>query len=276
MTTYAFDTEVAASPGHIMADAVEAYAPVYRYVLFSGGHDSLTVTHWAMTNGWADGVLHVNTGIGVEETREFVRETCAEHEWPLHEYHAPERYEDIVKEHGFPGPHGHRYMYIRLKAHALDQVLRDTKRQRHDHVMFITGVRLEESQRRMGNVEKVKKEGARIWVAPFLHMTKRNLHRYIAAHSLRTNPVVEHLHMSGECLCGAYAKRGELDEIALWYPKTAERIREIEREVKESGHPWGWEDPGPPSWFTEMKNGQAFLDDDYFPLCTACGHGGNE
>lgn len=275
MSVYTLDDEATASPESIMGESAEQYGPfAYRYVLFSGGHDSLTVTHWAMTNGWADGVLHVNTGIGIEETRDFVRDTCASYGWPLHEYHAPDDYDEIVREHGFPGPHGHRYMYIRLKERALDQVVRDTKRKRNDRVMFVTGVRLEESRRRMGNAKQVQKQGARIWVAPFLHMTKKNLNRYIAGNNLPRNPVVDHLHMSGECLCGAYARRGELDEIALWYPKTADRIKRLEKEVEASGYPWKWEDPGPPGWFTEMRHGQEFLDDDFFPLCADCAHKG--
>jgi 3'-phosphoadenosine 5'-phosphosulfate sulfotransferase (PAPS reductase)/FAD synthetase len=125
----------------------------------------------------------------------------------------------------------------------------------------------------MGNAKAVYKEDARIWVAPFLHKTKTQLNKYIEDHGLRRNPVVDHLHMSGECLCGAYARKGELEEIGLWYPRTAERIRRIEREVEAAGKPWKWEDAGPPEWYEEMRQGQMFLDDAMMPmpLCSDCG-----
>ena len=65
----------------------------------------------------------------------------------------------------------------------------------------------------------------------------------MALHRLPSNPVVDLLHMSGECLCGSFARPGELAEISLWYPRAAARIFELERRVLEAGsppRPWGW------------------------------------
>lgn len=50
------------------------YEPSAVYGLFSGGHDSLCSTHIASTMPNFKGVVHANTGIGIEETREFVRD----------------------------------------------------------------------------------------------------------------------------------------------------------------------------------------------------------
>lgn len=43
-------------------------------------------------------------------------------------------------------------------------------------------------------------------------------------------------HMSGECLCGAFAKPGELDEIRFWYPAMADELG-----LKEERHIVAWQ-----------------------------------
>lgn len=258
-------------PEQIWDDAVRLYKPAKIFALFSGGHDSLAVTHYAMNHG-ADGVAHVNTGIGVEQTRQFVRDTCARYRWPLYEYKAGAKYEDIIREHGFPGPSSHRYMYIMLKERGVEQLLRDHKTKRSDRIMLVTGVRSSESVRRMGTVEPIKKVKARVWVAPFIDYEKKDINAYIQEHELPRNEVVDHLHMSGECLCGAFAKKGELEQLQFFYPETAAEIRRIEKIAAEAGKPWGWEHPGPPEWYTLMKEGQQILgfENDPQMLCTSC------
>ena len=42
--------------------------------------------------------------------------------------------------------------------------------------------------------------------------------------------------MSGECLCGAFAKPDELEEIRLWFPEVAAQIDELQRDVRAAGH----------------------------------------
>ena len=59
------------------------------------------------------------------------------------------------------------------------------------------------------------------------------------------NEVSALLHMSGECLCGAFAHEGELDEIGDWSPDVAVGIRALEEEALAAGIPpercrWGW------------------------------------
>ncbi len=79
-----------------------------------------------------------------------------------------------------------------------------------------------------------------MWVAPLLNWSHEDKHAYLDAHLLPRNPVVEKLCMSGECLCGAFARKGELDEIAFWYPETAARIRALEVRAAEAGVPCRW------------------------------------
>jgi hypothetical protein len=52
--------------------------------------------------------------------------------------------------------------------------------------------------------------------------------------------------MSGECLCGAFARRGEKEELRLFFPEVVEHIERLEKRVKdlnmfpEHRTNWGW------------------------------------
>jgi 3'-phosphoadenosine 5'-phosphosulfate sulfotransferase (PAPS reductase)/FAD synthetase len=78
---------------------------VGKFILYSGGNDSTVLAH--MMKDRADYAVHCNTGIGIEETRQFVRDTCAGWGLELLERHPPMSYRDLVIERGFPGPAMH-------------------------------------------------------------------------------------------------------------------------------------------------------------------------
>lgn len=147
----------------------------------------------------------------------------------------------MVLKHGFPGPYGHRFMYIKLKERPLRQCIREFKKDKHDRILLVSGARSQESVRRMGHVQPIYEEGVRIWVSCIHDWSKLDCANYIESEGLKRNEVVDMIHKSGECLCGAYAKPGELDELAYWFPNTAKAIRQLEEEVKAAGHDWGWE-----------------------------------
>lgn len=260
----------------ILETAIDEYQPAAVFALFSGGHDSLTCTHMAaeILGDRLNGVVHIDTGIGIPETQQFVKDVCAERGWPLSIYRAventfadgtpnPQVYEDIVLEHGFPGGPAHQFMYTRLKQRQVERLVRDHRCKRGGKVLLITGVRREESTRRMGTVQEVNAvKGGQIWVAPVLNFTSQDQHDYMVAHDLPKNPVKQKLCMSGECLCGAFAHKGELAEIEYWYPEVGARIRRLEQSVLAAhGRTNGWE--GADKDFKD--NRQAFL-----PLCTGC------
>ncbi len=275
-----------------LQSVIREYDPCDVVCLFSGGHDSLTVTHWAMAHG-ARRVAHVDTGIGIPETQRFVVDTCEKYGWPLDIYRAsenisakgefdPQVYEDIVVKHGFPGPPSHSTMYARLKERAIRRITREAEATKDHPLFFISGVRQQESSRRMGTVSEFQAVGSRqIWLAPFFDLSEDDLKRYMEQHQLQPNPVKLCLGMSGECLCGAFARPGELDRIREHYPETADRIEAIEQKVIAAGHPWGWED-NVPGWYSDKKRADKIGQTDMFqdeydeaaanfrPLCTGC------
>lgn len=264
----------------LLQEAIDLYNPSHVFGLFSGGHDSLTACHHAAQHPAFSGCVHINTGTGLKETRDYVYATCERFGWPLKEYRALEdcgqSYEELVLKFGFPGPHGHGMMYQRLKERAVIMLTREHKQHAKDKIVLVSGCRSQESERRMGTTEPIQHRGARIWVAIIHPMSKCEVNEYIAEHGLPRNPVVDLIHKSGECLCGAFAKKHELAELELWFPERAAEIRALEARVRERGFPWGWED-APPRWWLEQQRGQEFMfemEDAVEPceqhLCWAC------
>lgn len=258
----------------IMDEAINAYAPTKIFCLFSGGHDSQVATHYVMASyrHLSPEVVHIDTGIGIPETQQFVVDTCKKYGWPLKIYRASENtkadgtpdpmvYEDIVVANGFPGPGAHRIMYSKLKQRQVRRLVREHKEKRSDRIMLVSGVRRQESKRRMGTTEECYRDGAQVWVAPMLYMDSSDQRRYMLSNALSENPVKIKLCMSGECLCGAFAHEGELDEIRYWYPEVADRIDRITKKVKAAGHGGTWEKS---KWKAKAKVEKAG------PLCTTC------
>jgi 3'-phosphoadenosine 5'-phosphosulfate sulfotransferase (PAPS reductase)/FAD synthetase len=218
----------------------------HLFGLFSGGHDSVCSTHVAAQHPAFTRAATINTTIGIEETRQYARNVSQIYGWGLLEYLPPVSYRDIVLKHGFPGPGGHAVTYARLKERCIRQLVRDHKAKRFDRIGLITGVRLSESVRRMGHVEAIQREGAQLWIAPILHWSDDDKLEYMARHNIPRNPVVDTICMSGECLCGAFAKKEELFDLEQHYPAVAAVIHELQREAEAAGvhAKWGTRPPG--------------------------------
>jgi 3'-phosphoadenosine 5'-phosphosulfate sulfotransferase (PAPS reductase)/FAD synthetase len=231
--------------------------------------------------GRYDAVLHVNTGTGIPETTQYVRDVAAAWGDTLHELRPKNSYRDLVLGNvlasrgpnagiravwqGFPGPVGHRVMYRHLKDEPLMTFRRSVvgDEGRTKKVIYLGGMRWAETERRFRNAEAIDQDGAIVWVSPLVHWTDAHMREYRARHrcqqdhehaqhrlcfdgALPLNEVTEHIHMSGECLCGAFAKPGELDEIGFFYPKTAAKLRALEKQAEAAGIPackWGQKPP---------------------------------
>jgi len=265
------------TPEQIIAEARGTYAPIKWFVGFSGGNDSLTVTHWMMENMPGAVAFHANTGIGVEKTREFVRDTCRDRGWPLIEIRAKEDcgqdYDQLVLERGFPGPAHHKKMYARLKERCVEKLVRDTKKHRMDKVAIVTGIRHDESQVRAGYAgREINRTGAQVWQNPLYWWGKGDFHRYLKANDLQTNPVSDMLGMSGECLCGAFAHKGEKEMIRLVDPGVVDRIESLERQCLAKGMTWGWEQQPPDGGWNPDQGMMDFEAEQ--PMCVGCGKKG--
>ena len=115
-------------------------------------------------------------------------------------------------------------------------------------------------------MEPVQREGNIVWVAPIREFDHKDIWDYRDKFDLPRNQVVEILHMSGECLCGAFSKPKELEWLSLWYPDVATRIRRLEKQAHDAGlkscH-WG------PQSSRKLREAPG-------PLCSGCTYDENE
>lgn len=234
-------------------------------LLFSGGNDSTTVAH--MFRDVATHAGHANTTVGIEATRQFVRDTCKSWGLPLLERTPPrerDQYRALVlsKEYddkgrpmgGFPGPSLHWKMYQRLKLRAIEQMQRELVDGRGTkyRLVAIAGRRRDESRRR-ATIPESERKGSLVWVSPMVHWTKLDLNTYRLraqreGDPVPVNDVTRLVHMSGECLCGSYAHPGERAELEHWFAPDLANIAELEATLRtpeydfipEWRKTWGW------------------------------------
>lgn len=252
----------------------------HAFILTSGGNDSIVPLHIFKNDPRITAAVHIDTGIRVPETEDHVRKTCDLFKLKLLVYRAvenirsdgtpdPQIYEEIVKQYGFPGPSQHMIMYSKLKERQVRRLVRDHKVDKK-RIMLITGVRKSESNRRNRNVKEIQRDGTQLWVAPVSNWLDSDMAVYRRHFDLPKNPIAENLGMSGECLCGAYAKPGELERIRKFYPETALKIEEIQRN---SGCPWAWEEKPTAAQSRLMKD---LVSSKNLHLCTSCISRGKE
>lgn len=260
-------TEAIAGTEALIAEARDRYEAKTVLAMYSGGNDSTTMLH--LVRPHVDAACHINTGIGIEATREFVRETCSAWGLPLIEERTAESYEDLVLRYGFPGPSMHRVMYSRLKERPLRQVVKRLKGgDKKARVLLLSGIRRWESARRFyAGYEPINEgESRTVWVNPLWDWNAELMMEYRRVFEVPRNPVSDLCHQSYECLCGAFAHPGELDEIALWFPEAAERIRALEHRAEEAGVHCRWETAPPPA----QIDGQLDAFPEVGPLCSQC------
>jgi hypothetical protein len=160
--------------------------------------------------------------------------------WPLRWLTPPKSYRELCARFGMPGPGGHNLVYQRLKERCVRQLVRESKRLKKDRVLLISGCRVSESERRMGHTEPIQREGARIWTAPIINWDEQQKTVYQINHGIPRNPVKPVLGISGECLCGAFARPGERQNIERYYPDAYAEILACEEAAAANDQPCRW------------------------------------
>ncbi|WP_371634473.1 phosphoadenosine phosphosulfate reductase family protein (plasmid) [Streptomyces sp. NBC_01259] len=263
--------------------------------LYSGGRDSVNTMHLLrkymkdrpLFRHFFCGIVHVNTGTAIAETTQHVREAVPAWGMKLHELHPKAQYLDLVLGNvratvgpnigrsvwlGFPGPGKlpHNVFYRRLKDEPLQRLRASLVGQEgiRRKVMYIGGMRWDESDKRFRTAEEIDVDGGIVWVSPVVHWTNAHMreyrtryrcekahkhqpHRLCGDEALPANPVTDNLHMSGDCACGAYAKKDEKEERRFFYPQNAELIDLWEKTVRDAGiaaNVWG---QAPPKGFAQ-------------------------
>lgn len=206
------------------------------YSLFSGGKDSMTVTHKLSEMNKLRAVVHIKTNVGLEITTDFVKDTCQEHGWPLHIIEPSPKftYASHVLQYGFPGPTFHRQIMGRLKYKTMRNFAFSVDKKNH---CLISGIRKFESKRRMGNyLHPIQRQGSLWFGSPIFYYSSEETYRYVHENGLKISPAYKlGLGTSGECLCGAFASKGEKLRIKEIDPKLADYIDWLEQGIEKFG-----------------------------------------
>jgi len=238
--------------------------------LCSGGKDSTAATHAAMRWGPCEEVVYLDTGTGIPENREYVEDLCEHFGWSFRVMETPESYEELVREHGFPGPSRHFIMYQRLKERQLCTLAAETGGDLH----LWTGIRRFESDRRMSHVtpESERGDGRWYWRAPLCEWHDGEPEDYITRFNLPRNPLWSTLGRSGDCYCGCYGNREELLDLrAVGADDRADFLESLEDELTDIRDDekcrWAWASLSD----QDQRAVRAEQDDAQMALCSSCG-----
>ena len=208
------------------------------FALVSGGKDSLSTAQVLHDAGKLAGCVALETGLSTPDWKEFVRATCDARGWPLQFFKTDASYEQFVTKYGFPGPSKHSWVMRVLKGRCIRKF-----RQMHPDGILASGVRIDESQKRAANTKAVGHwEGAPI-LAPIYDWTTEETWAYFHDNGFERSPAYATLQISGDCLCGSYAREGEKESIDFHYPEIGKYLDDLGASIKEK-HPsrcqWGW------------------------------------
>ena len=201
--------------------------------LFSGGKDSMV----ACLEAGVKEVVYCRTGVGLNE--EYVVKTCKRFGWKLHivEPKEGETYEDFVRRFGFPHQGIHNTIMGMLKWHPMRKWYSTQKKLGRD-IIYISGRRKKESARRKrmkSNKEYLEMDGIKFY-SPIFDWSTGEVWVYLEEHNIDRSPIYETMHLSGDCMCGAFSQKGESGILSIFHPEMAKRFRRMEAEY---GGKWG-------------------------------------
>lgn len=216
-----------------------------KYILCSGGMDSVCMAYYLLEDKWSDNyntwnqrpqVVYLDTTIGLSSQKIYVQLLCDKYNWGLYSIRTHENFEDHTKEEKFYSPNTHSKIFNRLKGRQISSLATHAG---NPHFYF--GSRRAESKNRR-DIEKVKyKEDINAWVHnPIYDWKDQEVVEYLKENDIPFNPNWEASHFT-DCGCGATANREELIELeAEGYEVFADKIRNLENKLEGDRNKWAW------------------------------------
>jgi len=256
------------TPLDILQEAIDIYDRDSFYVGFSGGKDSTVVADMVKKN-FPDqfrGVIYCNTGIGTKETLKFVKSYCKEKKWKLNIVVPKKSFEAQVLDGGFPKAGMHNITMRYLKYAPLRRFILDRYDFDGEKPAVISGVRQAESSRRSINASKeVYRDGRLYFVSPVIYLSDGEMYDYYLANKLKRSPVYDTLHISGDCLCGCFAKEGELELLKIFHKDLYQQLARLTALIKDKPFKKGYKTWG------NKKDSKVIPKDEVERLaCTEC------
>lgn len=186
----------------IMDECYELHKPSLVIASYSGGYDSMVMTHKALEWTKARGIelltISVDTGIHTDGWEAYVTDTAKALGVERFEIWRTSKLDNWiadVKKRGFAyRPHQHKIYFYYLKQNAFRAIIQHYKQHRHDRVMFITGVRRDESLAR-ANTPEYNRAGTTVWCNPLVYWNEYDITLY------RTNHELPEKGHEKDCLC---------------------------------------------------------------------------
>jgi 3'-phosphoadenosine 5'-phosphosulfate sulfotransferase (PAPS reductase)/FAD synthetase len=239
-------------PNEIMKEAIDQ-GLTHFYVGYSGGKDSGICLDLIAKNypKYFKGVLFINTGIGTQETLDFVKEWCKQKNYPLFIVRPEDvkrvkegkygksgdcfSYSALVNSKGFPKAGLHTTTMRVLKYFPMRKFIYDRLRL-GEKPCIVSGVRKNESARRKIKWNSYLYNDGKMWfVSPLFFKSNDWVYKYFIENDIKRSPVYETLHISGDCLCGCFAQKGELKLLEMFHPEVFKKIKDLENQIKIKG-----------------------------------------
>jgi len=221
-------------------EVVKQYSIKSLVACFSGGKDSLVMTHYLHSElEDMDVKVHVvfaDTGIMLPIARPFVEEVCREYSWNLTVVEG--HFFDKVEKNGMPRMK-HRWCCWECKIKPISEFTKKLAPQRCEAV----GLRRDESFRRskLKNEIYYLKKG---WVwkyAPILGWTEQDVLHYIHKHDLPMPPHYR-LGLRETCMCGVYSNKQQMLILRANFPDLWQKILDAEAKFKKKGAAFYFQD----------------------------------
>lgn len=194
------------------------------FALVSGGYDTIAAAHYTYHNALftLDGVIHIDTSIGLRETTDYTERFADDLGLELHVADVrrdADEYATRIESYGFPGANktAHKWEWVNNK----DKPLQILFQQFDGTTLLISGATREESEARYEKVDSsgLEVKDGHLYASPLAAWTPADVKAYIDEQRIHRSEVVEHLSHSGDCLYGSYADRWlELDIIRDKWP----------------------------------------------------------
>jgi 3'-phosphoadenosine 5'-phosphosulfate sulfotransferase (PAPS reductase)/FAD synthetase len=228
--------------------------------------DSTVAADVSVRWGDADLLVYLDTGTGLEKNRRYCERLADWMGVQLWTLRTNESYIEMVRENGFPGVSQHQIAYRKLKERQISRLAG-----RVNELHCWTGVRRQESENRMSNVEPEAEadKGRWIWHAPLADWSKQECRNHIKRYEIPSNPIWEDLNRSGDCYCGSFAEPLEkVDTLAAGCPGRVAWLEALEQQSDKGDERDCWAHDGMSK--NEIR-AERNTDDEQMTLCSTCG-----
>lgn len=222
---------------------VKLYKPEHVVCCFSGGKDSLAMTHYALTSlknvDVAKHVIWADTTIMIPPAGEFIRQVCERFGWLLTIVRPKQTFEEYALKWGMPS------MFRRWCCWALKVgPINDWVEHLPGRKSVFLGLRRAESVRRKDFPElmfrrvydkRYMHHPLEYWTFnPIIDWSDQDVENYIRKNSLPVPPWYRQ-GIRETCQCGAFSSMRELRCLRGNYPEIMERLAKLEEQFRAGG-----------------------------------------